>query len=334
MKDTTGFRAFLEARKATGEQIDAALSLVAEFEAFLGARGLDAATPEDVWAFSRRLIQEGCNTLDNYYALARCGRFIQNNAMFVAVLDLLDGEEAHANLHRKAGEAFGEALRDEAFAGVGVAPLGTPSPEKPRFMHTVLRRLEGRVGEAECARLLADSLRDLPDEYFQDAPKMFRESRDIDDYLARRKQGFLGELEACQREGRLFFAQEVTDEVIAFVRADPEMGGGRREGNVIYEVKIPYLTREHLAEADPVLKRYYYCHCPWAREAIRGGDVTPAATFCNCSGGFHKKPWTMIFGPAVCAEVLESVLRGDTRCRFAIHLPAEAFSADPQRPQA
>jgi len=61
--------------------------------------------------------------------------------------------------------------------------------------------------------------------------------------------------------------------VLDFVRSDPEMGGGRREGNVIYETKIPYMTKLYLAETDPKLKRYYACHCPWAREAIKNENV-------------------------------------------------------------
>jgi predicted hydrocarbon binding protein len=43
--------------------------------------------------------------------------------------------------------------------------------------------------------------------------------------------------------------------------------------------------------------------------------------FCQCSAGFHKKPYEIIFGQPVKAEVLESVLKGDDICRFAIYLP-------------
>jgi hypothetical protein len=34
--------------------------------------------------------------------------------------------------------------------------------------------------------------------------------------------------------------------------------------------------------------------------------------------------WEVIFDQKLEAEVLESVLQGDMRCRFAIHLPAGA----------
>jgi predicted hydrocarbon binding protein len=56
--------------------------------------------------------------------------------------------------------------------------------------------------------------------------------------------------------------------------------------------------------------------------------VRPAGTFCNCSAGFHKKPFEVAFGQPVKVEVLESVLLGGERCRFAIHLPEEAIPAE------
>ena len=91
---------------------------------------------------------------------------------------------------------------------------------------------------------------------------------------------------------------------------------------VVYETKIPFLTKQYLAESDPTLKRYYYCHCPWAREAVKSGERV-APIFCNCSAGFHKRPWEAALGQRIQVDVLESVLRGDERCRFAIHLPTE-----------
>jgi hypothetical protein len=76
-----------------------------------------------------------------------------------------------------------------------------------------------------------------------------------------------------------------------------------------------------LAETDPVMKRYYACHCPWARESIKNGNLQLNPIFCNCSGGFSKKPWEIIFEQELKVQVLESALKGDSRCRFAVHLP-------------
>jgi len=308
----------LQGRKVPADKLDPDIALAERFEQFAEKSG--GLSVESARAFSKILIEEGGNTDENFYTLARYGMFIKNNEVFVAFMESLDCGEAQENLYERVAEKYGETLREKAFAGIGVAPFGIPAPEKPRYMQPVIERLEQVLGAEACRALLADSLRDLPDEYFVREREDFLSSRDVDEYIARRKQKFVEQLEACQREGRLFFAQEITDEVLAFVRADPEIGGGKRIGDVVYETKIPYMTKEYLAETDPSMKRYYACHCPWAREAVKsGGKVAPI--FCNCSAGFHKKPWEAALGQKVKVDVLESVLQGDTRCRFAIHLP-------------
>lgn len=316
--DRHGFRTYLEGRNAPPDSIEPALDLAERFEQFLQQSG--GQMPESAWAFSRLLIAEGQNSEANFIALARYGLFTRSNPVFVAFLELLDGGEAQQNLYQRVAERFGEPLRDEVFAGIGVAPYGLPTAEKPATMHPVVERLEQAVGAEACRALLGESLRDLPDSLYASERETYLASKDVDEYLARRKEKFVAQLEACQQQGVLFFAQEITPEVLDYVRSEPEMGGGVRSGNVVYETKIPFMTREFLAETDPVMKRYHYCHCPWSREAIKnGGKVTPM--FCNCSAGYHKKPWEAALGQKVQVEVLESVLQGDMRCRFAIHLP-------------
>jgi hypothetical protein len=314
--DKQGFRALLEGRNVPAEKMDSALALAERFERFAAQAG-DLST-ETAWAFSKILIDEGQNSEENFITLARYGLFIKNNVVFVAFLELLDGGEAQENLYKRVAEQYGEALRDQVFAGIGLAPYGLPSPEKPRYMQPVIERLKKALGAEACRALLADSLRDLPD--YASERDIYQSCASVDEYLVKKKQKFIEQLETCQREGRLFFAQEATDEVLAYIRSEAEMGGGVRVGNLVYETKIPFLTKQYLAESDPALKRYFYCHCPWAREAIKSGEKV-APIFCNCSAGFHKKPWEGALGQKVQVEVLESVLKGDNRCRFAIHLP-------------
>jgi len=318
--DQEGFREMLRKRKLADEKIEASILLAERFEAYISASG-GKPDADTTWAFCKLLIQEEQNTYDNLLTLARYGRFIKNNEIYIAVLELLDGEEAQRNLYQKVGERFGGSVRDEVFAGIGLAPLGIPTPEKPGFLFPVIDRLIDQVGQREVERLLSACLRDLPDEYFRNERRKYLKSRDIDDYLVKKHRSFVRWIRKCQREGELFFAQEITDDVVKLVRENQEIESGVRDGNLVYVTKIPYNAKDYLAETDPTLKRYYACHCPWARAAIKGGEASLNAAFCNCSGGFHKKPWEVIFRQTLEVEVLESVLRGDTRCRFAIHLP-------------
>jgi len=318
--DREGFRELLKERKLDDEKIDASIGMAERFEKYIDDSG---AVPdaEITWKFCEVLIEEGQNSYDNMLALARYGRFIKNNAIFVAMLELLDGAEAQPNLYQRVGETFGEKVRDEVFAGIGVSKLGLPPPEKPFDMFPVIDRLVGKVGYEPTEMLLSACLRDLPDEYFLDDREEYIKSGDIDKYLEKKHQSFLNQLQKCQKDGELFFSQEITDEVVSFVREHQEIESGIREGNLLYISKIPYNAKQYLQETDPVMKRYYACHCPWAREAIKNGNIQLNPVFCNCSGGFSKKPWEIIFGQTLEVEVLESVLKGDFRCRFVVHLP-------------
>lgn len=320
--DREGYRELLVARKVDEDKIEAAIAMAERFEAYLATLGGEPEA-EATWRFCKMLIQEKLNTYDNLLTLARYGRFIKDNKIYVAMLELLDGSEVQSNLFQKVGALFGNNVRDEAFAGIGLSPLGLPTPEKPYDLFPVLDRLVARLGYEQVELLLSACLRDLPEEYFQEDKDKYLRSSDIDEYLVIKHQALVNELKNCQQRGELFFSQEITDEVVKYVEEHPETECGVRQGRILYVTKIPYNAKEYLTETDPVVKRYYVCHCPWVRHAIKDGNLHLDPIFCNCSGGFTKKPWEIIFGQPLHVEVLESAIRGDLRCRFAVHLPED-----------
>jgi hypothetical protein len=323
--DHQGYRQFLQSRKISPEQIEQFIHIVGEFEDFLSGCGrpgsLKSATAEDVQAFSLVMIEKHLNIFENYRALALYGRFVKNRDMYVAVLQLVDGTEALDNLYKKLGEAVGIKRRDEVFTGIELPAMGTPSSEKPRFTQVVMEHLETMVGAEIYRGILSNCLRDLEDEEFLDDRKKYQDCKDLDEYLERCGREFIAQLEKIKEEGELFFNQEITDQVIEFVRSTPEIRQGVRDGNILYEVKIPYMAKEYLAETDEQMRRYYYCHCPWVRESLKTAKTQVSPTFCDCSAGFVKKPWEVIFGQPLQAEIVESVLLGDLWCKIAIHLP-------------
>ena len=320
--DREGYRELLRLRKVSDEKIEAAIAMVERFESYLVSKG-GVANAAIAWEFCNILIQEGQNTFDNLLALGRYGLFIKNNALYVAILELLDGAEVQPNLYQKVGLTFGTELREEVFAGIGISQLGLPPTEKPFDMFPVIDRLERKVGKEKTKDLLTACLRDLPDEHFLEERDKYLQAGSIDEYLVVKHQALVEWLRKCQQNGDLFYAQEITDDVLRYVEEHPETESGVRKGKVLYITKIPYNTKEYLTATDPVLKRYYACHCPWAREAIKSGNLRLNPIFCNCSGGYSKKPWEVIFGQPLKVEVLESALLGDYRCRFAVHLPDE-----------
>jgi hypothetical protein len=326
-----GFRAYLEARHASEHLIELSIALAERFESYVREAfhvGSERASSAAATAFARELMKTGENTFDGLLALARFGRFLNNQPVLVAMLEIVDGHEALGNLRCKTEEEAGARLRDEVFDGVDVPPLGVSNLERARRMRTVVERLESRLGEDRAGRLIGQGLRDLPDEGYLDGRREFEEAGGIDEYLRRKGDRFIAELRRICDEGGLYFSQPITDEVISYVESHPEIRQGVRVGSVLYEAKIPYMATEYLREKDPQRRAYLYCHCPWARESLQKGETVVSRTFCNCSAAFHRKPYEVIFGRPLESEVLETVLAGDPWCRFAIHLPEEV-AGDP-----
>jgi len=269
------------------------------------------------------MIDRGENTLDNLRAMARYANVIENQDMYFTIFRMLDGHEAMDELYGRLGSFVGEDLRDVIFEDLPLPPLGISQRDKSRYAYRVMRSLEEIFEERTCREVLQDSLRILPGAWYEDAKQDFYEKcdADMDRYLILKGEKFVNRLKQCQENDELFFDQKINDAVIEFVVDNPEMGQGVRKGNIIYETKIPNNTIAYLEETDPVKKRYHYCHCPWAKESLRPGSLKVSATFCQCSAGFHKKPYEVIYGQTLKADVLQSVLDGDPICRFAIHLP-------------
>ena len=315
--DQNGLREFLRGRKTPEEKIESFIALAEKFERWVGAR---PATKSDVLTFSAQMIRDAENTYDNYIALARYWWFIKNRAMYVAVLELLDGTEAMDNLHARLAEVVGEQKCDEVFAGLTLPVLGTPNTARPPFTQVVMARLESLIAPEVYRPMLANCLRTLGERDPAEREK-FLACKNLDEFLQKKGDEFIADLEKIKRENRLYFTQEITDEVIAYVERHPEIRQGVRVGDVIYEAKIPYNTVEYLAATGERMKRYHYCHCPWAKESLRTTDVRVSPTFCLCSAGFTKKYWEGVFAQPLKAEVVETVLDGAQWCQFAIHLP-------------
>jgi hypothetical protein len=326
--DGAGFREYLLGRGVQEDEVPHQLDAIRRFARHLGSlsppQALESVDAQATLAYVEQLIAEGANSYTNLLALARYGRFVRNDALFVTILELLDGAEALETMAHRVGEVLGEAVRDQIFPAA-LPPLGLPSWEKASLTRAVLQRLERWLSPEICRAIFRDSFRDLPESFYLHDRQRYRALGDFDCFLEIKRQEFIAELEKCRDEGPLFFGQTITHDVVEYVRGDPEISQGVRRGNVLYVVKIPYRTQEYLAATDPQQKRYLYCHCPWARESLRQPEGPVPATLCRCSAGFHKKPWEVIFEQPLEADVLESVLRGDGRCRFAIHLPPGAL---------
>jgi hypothetical protein len=157
--DKKGFTKFLQTFNLKGEAITNSIAISERFELFLKDK---KPTAETVWDFSRLLIKEKKNDFRSYLALLFYCQFIKQDDMYIGFMELIDGGEVSQNLYKKVSKKFGEAIRDEVFKGTGIAPYGTPSPEKPAYLHPVLKRLDKKVGKQACNEFLSAGLRNMP----------------------------------------------------------------------------------------------------------------------------------------------------------------------------
>lgn len=317
--DYDKLREALANRGFDGMQTEDAVQTVFGFEEYLRSNTKDAADKETLVGYSQILIDEGKNTWHNIYSLAIYGRVEKIEALTINALELLDGAEAFANLKKVLHNELGEGEAQKIIEGVDEPKLGQPNEVRPGPMGTVIGRMVENLGQDKTKSLICNCLRDLDDSWYEADKKLFEESgKDIDRFIKARGDRFLAELETLKNEGRLYFTQPITDEVIEFVKANPEIHFGVRDGNYYYDTKIPHQAAKMLSETDPVKRRYHYCHCPWVKESLRDGKSSVPPVFCNCSAGFHKRMWEVVLGHPVECEVLETVLDGGVRCRFRI----------------
>jgi hypothetical protein len=315
---------FLQGRKQSEDAIDAAIEYVTEFEAYLAemGAGLDSFTVADLRNYVSKLIDAKKNSMERLLALARYAYMAGLNEVFIYFTAILGGREVLPSIAERVAVLAGEKARDEVFSDIEAPPLGSPPEEFPH----VTNRLVGRLldlGPKTCHDVLAYNHHGVPVEHFDKHREWLREAGNVDSFLKKVHREAVAELERYMNEGKVWYEQEITPEVVQIVRGNQEMLSAVRDGEYLYITKIPYAPKDWFAETDPLMKRYYACHCPLARAAIIEGGPRIPLDWCYCSGGFEKLMFDVVFDEPTKVEVLESVLAGDPRCRFRVKLPEE-----------
>jgi hypothetical protein len=329
--DEKGFREFVRKgervpKNLPEETVRSNMRVAREFERFLRAerakKGFDDAKERDVRAFIKHLAKDDRSTFDNLIGLLRYARFRGNADLELALLIILDGASILGLLCDTVKSEHGEAVFQELLGDFRPPPIGTSFKRLPRATSDFLCRVESGLGGRKTRELLLTGPHAAPPEYHVEERRMFEASEDVDDYLRRRSEKFIGELREHMEKGTLFFTQPIDQDALDYVEGNPEVASGVRKGNWIYVTKVPYMIIEYLKEKDPTRRSYYYCHCPLARESILSGEEM-SRNFCYCSAGYVKRPFEVAFGMPLRAVVKKSVLWGDDICRFALEIPEE-----------
>ena len=323
MFDEEEFRKYLTRRNLIKKKISFAVKTVKEFDDYLREKNVafETADLDRLKEYISLLIDRKSNSMDRLLAIARYCSFAKKNDFYVYFTSILNGRDILPLIGETLAEVAGEKTRGRVFDGFKLPPLGSPQDDYPKLTKMIVDRLEAELPVAICRKILTGNYHQIPAEAFKEKKKRFNNVDSIDEYLKREHNRLMAELIACMKEKRIWYEQQITPEVVEFVRNNQEICTGVRHGDKIYVTKIPYAPKEYLKERDPNLRRYYACHCPLVRTAIRDGKLEIPPVFCYCSGGFEKFAFDTVFSEPTEVELLESALKGDERCRFAITIP-------------
>ena len=317
------FRRYLKGRKLSAIIIDSSVAAVKEFEKYLRKRKitLKSAGVDALRDYISLLIEEDKNSKDRLVAIARYCYLAKKNDLYIYFTAILGASDVLPEIGERLATIAGKAAHRRVFHDLEMPPLGSPQDSYPKLTKMILDRMEDELPAQTCRDILTWNYHNIPIEAFKDSKERFEKSASIDEYLKGEHKRLIEELEGCMREGRPWFEQEITPEVVEFVRGNQEICTGLRQGDKVYLTKIPYAPKQFLKEKDPTMRKYYACHCQLVRTALRDGKPEIPAAFCYCSAGFEKLHFDAIFNEPVEVELLETLLKGDARCRFAIKIP-------------
>lgn len=197
----------------------------------------------------------------------------------------------------------GEAIRQQVMEGREHIRVDSPIQERLAWIQGALERLDQGVSDHQTrCSILNGCAHRYPPTRIEKLRTIYQELQDV-------------------------------DALLEVMRADISVEGGSwyghpvREGNIIHNYNDPGDPQGHEQAQTDMEKRIAACFCPIGQAAMRSG-IALSQTFCNCSAGYTRQLWEGIFQQPVRVEIVESVLRGDARCRFEIHLPAGVLEAE------
>lgn len=319
----SGFSKYLQKRNLKAKDIDSSVSVVKEFEEHLKEKRqkLDSASLDALKDYILLLIKRGKNSENRLVAIARYYYFTKKNDLYIYLTSILGATNVLPDIGGRLAAIAGEKTRRKVYEGIKFPPIGAPQDDYPKLTKTILEKIEAELPPAKCRQIMTWNYHNIPTAAFKDAKKRFEKSASINEYLKDEHKLLVKELRSCMRKGQAWYEQEITPEVVEFVKNNQEICTGVRKGDKIFKTKIPYAPKQFLEEKDPTMKKYYACHCQLVRTALRDGKPKISPTFCYCSAGFEKLHFDVIFGEPVEIELLETLLKGDARCRFAIKIP-------------
>lgn len=223
-----------------------------------------------------------------------------------------------------------QELGENAWQGLtsgGIIPdINTESQCKCINMVTFMERFDKIADKHIAKKVLSKVRHGLKPSQSVWAREKFLKIGNLDTFIKQILNESISNFEKLYTENKDFYGDIITKEVLDFLKSSPSTLAGVREGNELHFTAFPAQMHNYLSTADLRMKRYYACHCPFAKESILAEKVV-SSTLCYCSLGHVKNFWEAVFDRELDGEVLTSALRGDLKCSYVVYIPDDIMDS-------
>lgn len=222
---------------------------------------------------------------------------------------------------------LGDGVWEELIKDIDIPDIDTEASYKCKNMAMFMERFEKIIDKQMAKKILSRVRHGLKPSQCAWAREKFLKYNDLDAFINDSVKEGIADFEKLYSEAKDFYGQPITKEVLDFIRQNPGMLSGVRDGNKMYFTVFPANMFEYLQASDSRMKRYHACHCPFAKESILA-DKTVSSTLCYCSFGHIKNFWEAVFDRELDGEVVTSALNGDTLCTYVVLLPDDIMNSN------
>lgn len=221
---------------------------------------------------------------------------------------------------------LGDGVWHELIKDIDIPDIDTEASCKCKNMAMFMERFEKNIDKQTAKKVLSRVRHGLKPSQCAWARDKFLKYNDLDAFINDSVKEGIADFEKLYSENKDFYGQPITKEVLDFIKQNPGMLSGVRDGNKMYFTAFPANMFEYLQASDSRMKRYHACHCPFAKESILV-DKTVSSTLCYCSLGHIKNFWEAVFDRELDGEVVTSALNGDTLCTYVVFLPDDIINS-------
>ncbi|MBF4694476.1 hypothetical protein [Fusibacter ferrireducens] len=314
-------RAYYSKRGISETDTDLAVDAVKALETYLTSKKMsfETAKLDAIRVYIDSMVSLEISTPEDLLAMARYFYIEGHNEIYIYFTSLLGGIGVIEHINDRLIDRAGPYMAHQIMGSVQKPRIGSEPKAYPSYTGKLMNALENQLPIKTVQEVLAGNNHGISKTAYLKEKEIYESFDNMDLYLADLQKRKIEELQEHCDENKVWYEQKITQEVVDFAAKNQEIMSAVREGNILYSTKIPYNPEKYLETEDSLLKRYYACHCPFARESILSGEAI-SENWCYCSGGFAKFPYEVILDRPLRVELLESVLKGDSTCRFAIYL--------------